>query len=312
MSRWGRAWWGKNFEKLCPDVFPRRRKFKVFAPRLSLYIFYLLPTMAFSYSADPAVLTRIVTCGDRHPFSSRQFSAAFTRPEGTYYQTGITMSGVSDLLLWANAQSNIESLHMGPFKIEGTTREECNIKIDVDVTDYEQHCACSCAATKTVCLACWPFIQLAMLCLDSALSNSLAVQRAGIHWFWSGNRGVHCFVSDPAWVSNSVEKHRAVAALLEYDQNKPLTADQCALRSTIREFYRNTLQPLHASKLPLDEQLDDRALMAICWPRIDSNVTTGIRHLLRCPFTRNQKSGKYSTLITGDLVSFVPPQLKTA
>lgn len=64
---------------------------------------------------------------------------------------------------------------------------------DIDLTDYDgvRHCGCSGAS---ICKTCWQFMDMAIAVVDPGLRRDFGF--AHIQWFYSGRRGVHCWVCD--------------------------------------------------------------------------------------------------------------------
>jgi DNA primase catalytic subunit len=257
--------------------------------------------MFFSSSVDPDVLTRIATLDGKWKFENRRFAAEFAHfsGEGQYMKRDLSFLSAIALIEWARTQSGLISLHMEALTLIGSETREREIVLDIDVTDYADHCACECAQQKKACIVCWKFIQMAIKCLSRVFDQALGIERTNIFWFFSGNRGVHCFLVDKRYLYRDGETRAAIAEYFTYSRDKPMTMDQIALIAEIRDFYCNELNG--------SRDASDEDVLAVVWPKIDKRVTSGISHLIRCPFSRNQKSGLFSHLIEAeDPWTYVP------
>ena len=63
---------------------------------------------------------------------------------------------------------------------------------DIDLSDYNPIRAC--CTESNICKKCWVFIECAIAILSHSLINDFGLEK--FIWFFSGRRGVHCWVSD--------------------------------------------------------------------------------------------------------------------
>ncbi len=247
---------------------------------------------------------KIITINGTFRFEYRTFR--FCANETSYYdQFFVTMD---NFLETVRNTRNLTSIHLGPLKCpqRGTCRE---LIFDFDATDYGDVRTCDC--TSSACSTCWPFVQIAAHCTHWALINSLGIDASNIYWFFSGNRGLHCFVTDVTYVHNSAPSRAAIVAFLQH-KDSHLSVPQVSLLATIRKHYDTVLRPLNNSKLSKEaSSLTDGEILQICWPRMDVRVTADLKHLLRCPFSVNQKTDVCTRLVDNDLLSYVPREIRS-
>ncbi|BGP55421.1 hypothetical protein JCM8202_003749 [Rhodotorula sphaerocarpa] len=88
------------------------------------------------------------------------------------------------------------------------TRE---LVFDIDMTDYDS--VRTCCKDKKMCGRCWRFITVAIKVLDRILRTDFGFQH--ILWVYSGRRGIHAWVSDPAALTLTDEQRSAIVRYID-------------------------------------------------------------------------------------------------
>ncbi len=83
--------------------------------------------------------------------------------------------------------------------------------IDIDLDVYDSVRNCSCKGTKNMCHSCWKLIPTAIKFIDETLNVDFGFEKRV--WFFSGRRGVHCWIFDDDAFTLTDEQR---ASIVEY------------------------------------------------------------------------------------------------
>jgi len=121
---------------------------------------------------------------------------------------------------------------------EAVARRE--LTFDIDLNDYPdlRHC---CGAARKCCRACWPLAAAAALFLDSFLRHALGCRK--IVWFFSGRRGIHCWVFDEQFAHLD---NQARELLVDYIANEPARLKAGAAPAACFANVLSDVEPLFA------------------------------------------------------------------
>ena len=134
---------------------------------------------------------------------------------------------------------------------------------DTDATNFSMPSARSCGChDNEMCAKCWPILASSAVCLDKAL-DFVGFQKNTAAWFYSGNRGLHCYAARNISVAS-----RSVPSRMS--QIGPTLADQCTMTRVLAQDARAALRSMLAPPMDQHETLIQRALETFVASRAES------------------------------------------
>lgn len=209
-------------------------------------------------------------------------------------------------------------------KYEPVERE---LVFDIDMNDYDP--VRTCCTGPVLCPRCWAYMVIACKSLNFILTESLGYTH--LLWVFSGRRGIHCWVCDPAarrlndkrrndlvnYINSGpksvfpfmdvyelflmpsfgpicVESQNLFAADEQIVKAQDLVGDTDH-RSVNLQAVSGSTARWEALKRTITEPVKEKFMkvaFAFMFPRLDVNVSTRMDHLLKLPFSIHPKTGR--------------------
>lgn len=179
---------------------------------------------------------------------------------------------------------------------------------DIDLTDYDDVRTC-CKGTN-VCDLCWNYVRAAMKMMHFVLSTQFGFKK--IHWFFSGRRGVHCWVLDEEAKSYSTELRVSILEFIKCPAADSLSPQQKECVNILMRYFVELILPAleDQGKEWRESTTPNKKLSIVLthtWPRLDEAVTTSLVHLIKSPFSVHPDTGKISIPIPFDEIDTFSP-----
>ena len=203
----------------------------VFSPELlSMYYSRLFPyQLLYSWlSYDPSTVNpsnnnKTTTTSSSSTFPRREFSMTIEPTPGNEvyirYQSFLSQEELTSAIMKRRpTKIDIGAVFNYPPKDNKSLpsgklqTQERELVFDIDLTDYDGVRNCGCSGAK-ICTKCWTFMGMAIEVMDEGLRKDFGFEH--LAWFYSGRRGVHCWVCDDKARKLTNEARSAVATYFE-------------------------------------------------------------------------------------------------
>ncbi|XP_014399951.1 PREDICTED: DNA primase small subunit isoform X2 [Myotis brandtii] len=166
-------------------------------------------------------------------------------------------------------------------KLGAFQAQEKELVFDIDMTDYDD--VRRCCSSADICSKCWTLMTMAIRIIDRALKEDFGFKHR--LWVYSGRRGVHCWVCDDSVRKLSSAVRSGIVEYLSLVKGGQDVKKKVHLSEKIHPFVRS------------GQLLVWEIMLQYCFPRLDINVSKGINHLLKSPFSVHPKTGRISVPI---------------
>ena len=175
-----------------------------------------------------------------------------------------------------------KAIHIGPM-YNGVSITGKHLVFDVDISDY--NLVRGCCEDKNLCKSCWKFCEVAANIINYILTNMYGFSK--IMFVFSGRKGFHCWVLDEIGFTYTPDQRYSICKFFSNDVN-------LSYPMNIR-IYKTFMLPVIGKLIAEQKKTDEfkekvkkvgemAAAFYFLWPRIDSNVTRNMAHMIKLPF----------------------------
>ncbi len=189
---------------------------------------------------------------------------------------------------------NPQQIHVaGVYRGRNVMPDARPLVFDIDMDAYKDLRLCGCGVAPKACAECWELFGIGpMRIMDAMLRDLFGYQR--VRFVFSGRRGFHVWVMDDSARSLSREAREALVAScwFSWAPDRGFCLDMVdRVARPMLAHQRQLAERLLARSRRTDDQDDASALCRLIWPKLDKDVTTGMNHALRCPYSLHGVTG---------------------
>lgn len=197
--------------------------------------------------------------------------------------------------------TNVPSLiHIGPVydsMSEDKTILFRELTFDIDLNSYTNERGSSlrlcCGKEKKCCPKCWKIALVAKIVMQEAFSKYYALN--DIKFFFSGGKGLHCFIMDYQAKVLTSKKRSEILKWFDAVKNYPNLSQF--------KYIKNKVPSSLLSEISTEQNISQTKKterLRLFWPRFDTMVTTSLTHLIKSPFSIHSETQNISVEIIND------------
>jgi DNA primase catalytic subunit len=182
--------------------------------------------------------------------------------------------------------------------MRGTNPISKELVFDIDLKDYDRFCDCS---DDTSCEKCWIFAEAAIDILHYFFINIAGLEEHQIVFFYSGKKGVHCWILAKDYYTGDKSSRTNILNLLNYSSTtKTIRSELISKCETafinLKDSYPTVDVVNIIDGLTVQKERQD-AIANLFFPRFDRAITMETAHLIKMPMILHPSTGRLCSVI---------------
>ncbi len=203
-------------------------------------------------------------------------------------------------------------VHLGSIGETGPSpTKELVFDIDMDSYGKDERRTC-CGSEKKVCEKCWKYAKFCIRMLEGFLKD-YGFDPKSVFFFFSGMKGIHCWVTDERATGLSKRARRSLLDDLDIRRVGVCGGDErrAYVKEALRdsggeEYYEKCLREDQGLGERLNRKIDEKgrteAVLDFIWPEFDDPVTTDVKHLTKMPFCLHSSTKRPAIYLRSDSI----------
>ncbi|EJW02739.1 hypothetical protein EDEG_02860 [Edhazardia aedis USNM 41457] len=172
---------------------------------------------------------------------------------------------------------------------------------DVDLTDYKRNCCNG----KKICDLCFTLVKCSAKLMDYILTKIFGFKY--ILYVFSGGRGIHIWVCDEEARFLDDKERKGIINYVDFYNISNNESSTTSFHKTIDDEILNILKEYQYffGDQNMNIEVDTKALIEYLYVKIDKNVTSEMKHLLKSPFSIHPISRRISVPLNIDNIDSI-------
>jgi len=195
-------------------------------------------------------------------------------------------------------------IHIGPI-CESNSESDLKARkkelvFDIDLDEYvdsnQKSIRGCCGKERKCCKKCWELAIIAKTILGEVLKKFMGFKK--VKFFFSGGRGMHCWVLDSEAKTLSREDRLAILNRFKSIKTIPKSLEMRYILQRFKKTYLlDVMKSLQCDFGKQDNEISKTELLTFFWPKFDAGPTEQISHPVKSPFVLHRTTLKVANQI---------------